>query len=914
MKNCGCLNKLADGGRVQEPYLTPLGATLRDIPALLRAKMSADSAGQDTDEYDARLQQAINSGRFRPVTGGRRDPELNASANVSPLQVARGWLAGLAGIPGDVESLGRLVNNLMTPKSSGYREMDPHPVLPTSDFYEEWLPGRDQSAAGHAASTLGVFTGGLGAPKLARGVQNVTAPVAKRTLATIDAGMRGHGPLRHVVAPSAPAYAMKPRGGNWTEISDDTLGGWIPENAKPGDNPVHDWSMKNLRNYITRDLGTATDPMLDVEREFPNMHFGEDGPPIPQEEIDRLYDWRRGLTNYRPDSVVGRRQIDTATQYLNKHDELSGGAPLTRWGRLSDSQILPSTAGGALAEDLMGKWPLGVHYPEGIHEMDPIGGLLSHTDTMIDRFSRPGSTGRIGYQADALRNYRQQIVDAQANDWRAKKPDAPVYSLIGSARDDLGLGHIVDYLEAATEPYTHARHAIQGIDEVDEVAPRLVREYAHDLLHGRMEGGLDDAQLQRWRNLHNAGLLLEPEALSRLSVPDAARKAIQWNRMMSEAAVAEDAPLQKGWKVHKDYGPEGNGMRWVEFGKPETQFTADTLPSGYRLVQKRSGSGALKPNVDYWDVQSEKPGTSPMAWTGNPGDSPEEVLSRFSKWHNASGLREGLSAEGDAMGHCVGGYCDDVISRGTKIYSLRDAKGRPHVTVEVTPKSGWRDLRGLRNDPNLVRLRDITDDAQLQAIVNSQHEAGLPASAEKRLDQLRALDYYYHPGMSQWISPEHLADPLHDIVQIKGKGNAAPVADYLPYVQDFVKSGKWGRVGDLRNTGLVEYKGGKTRFRTGRSQPGMLDLRGSPVPEYDMPSGYMTPNEAADFLIKQGAPEDWARQHVGDYETLMRRGYAHGGSVKADPNADGPGFLPRDIEETVDYLERLYAAAAELDA
>lgn len=40
------------------------------------------------------------------------------------------------------------------------------------------------------------------------------------------------------------------------------------------------------------------------------------------------------------------------------------------------------------------------------------------------------------------------------------------------------------------------------------------------------------------------------------------------------------------------------------------------------------------------------------------------------------------------------------------------------------------------------------------------------------------------------------------IVQIKGKANKAPNPEYLPYVQDFVKSGKWSDVGDLQNTGL----------------------------------------------------------------------------------------------------------------
>lgn len=102
----------------------------------------------------------------------------------------------------------------------------------------------------------------------------------------------------------------------------------------------------------------------------------------------------------------------------------------------------------------------------------------------------------------------------------------------------------------------------------------------------------------------------------------------------------------------------------------------------------------------------------------------------------AGKLRGWLNKEGEAMGHCVGGYCDDVLSGQTEVYSLKDAKGAPHVTVQVTP------------------------------------------------------------------GPDGL-----EIQQIKGKGNAKPADKYLPFVQDFVKSGKWSDVQDFENTGLIDLRG-----------------------------------------------------------------------------------------------------------
>lgn len=109
-----------------------------------------------------------------------------------------------------------------------------------------------------------------------------------------------------------------------------------------------------------------------------------------------------------------------------------------------------------------------------------------------------------------------------------------------------------------------------------------------------------------------------------------------------------------------------------------------------------------------------------------------------------------LKNEGDVMGHCVGGYCEAVHEGSSKIYSLRDAKGMSHVTVEVAPPRGLGD-----------------------------------------------------PGFDPRGSR---ATTTSDILQIKGKQNRAPVAQYLPYVQDFVRSGKWGEVGDAENAGLSDWQ------------------------------------------------------------------------------------------------------------
>ena len=90
------------------------------------------------------------------------------------------------------------------------------------------------------------------------------------------------------------------------------------------------------------------------------------------------------------------------------------------------------------------------------------------------------------------------------------------------------------------------------------------------------------------------------------------------------------------------------------------------------------------------------------------------------------------------MGHCVGGYCPDVAAGRSRIFSLRDAKNEPHVTIEVQPK----------------------------------HRSASDADAPVNVAEYQ-----------KWISKE--LPPV--IKQIKGKGNAKPKKDYIPFVQDFVK-------------------------------------------------------------------------------------------------------------------------------
>jgi hypothetical protein len=123
-----------------------------------------------------------------------------------------------------------------------------------------------------------------------------------------------------------------------------------------------------------------------------------------------------------------------------------------------------------------------------------------------------------------------------------------------------------------------------------------------------------------------------------------------------------------------------------------------------------------------------------------------------------------------------------VAEGRSRIFSLRDAKNEPHVTVEVKPHHilTWDDVSMAVGPSKASELWNEFNES-----------GGYEKNAEQEFDA-----FVRKKGIK---GPERIA-------QIKGKGNAKPKKDYIPYVQDFVKSGNWSDVGDFQNTDLVKLQ------------------------------------------------------------------------------------------------------------
>lgn len=305
--------------------------------------------------------------------------------------------------------------------------------------------------------------------------------------------------------------------------------------------------------------------------------------------------------------------------------------------------------------------------------------------------------------------------------WMLKvDPTTPMHQI--ETNNPSELGHIADYVREAIGASRNLGHA----GSIEELTKMAAEPNAHPDWAKALE-------------LHNAGLALSPEQLSKTSVADAARKTSDWNKLLAEKMANAEAKGLGNASIttHKEY-PE-QGMRWVRIG----------------------------------------------------GENKDE-------------LAAALNAEGNSMGHCVGGYCDDVADRGVQIFSLRDAKNRPHVTVEIKP--------GVAKSP--------TSWFYAQAPELRRELGHAPENtnfAENEAWRAKISESPQYKAYAEVVQPR--------IAQIKGKQNSAPIKEYQPYVQDFIKSGNWSGVSDLDNAGFTPGEYTPPGFAEGGSVAAKIALR-----------------------------------------------------------------------------------------
>ena len=123
-----------------------------------------------------------NGGAVRKAEGGaatsneamlrrsKRLQRVEKPVSISPLQLARGWAAGTTGLPGDIESIGRML-------IPGVSEEN---VLPTSEEMLKRIPFAADDEVGQRAAEIGTLFGGFGVGTGAKGAMKGAKAIAPK--------------------------------------------------------------------------------------------------------------------------------------------------------------------------------------------------------------------------------------------------------------------------------------------------------------------------------------------------------------------------------------------------------------------------------------------------------------------------------------------------------------------------------------------------------------------------------------------------------------------------------------------------------------------------------------------------------------------------------------------------------------
>ena len=103
-----------------------------------------------------------------------------------------------------------------------------------------------------------------------------------------------------------------------------------------------------------------------------------------------------------------------------------------------------------------------------------------------------------------------------------------------------------------------------------------------------------------------------------------------------------------------------------------------------------------------------------------------------------------LDVESARMQHCIGqGAYDAFVERpdlGTAFYSLRDAGGKPHVTIQLDPKDGIQQIQGKQNKaPGQKYVEKLAPFFRQQGIAKTSHATGMVFDGERNLREVTDL-------------------------------------------------------------------------------------------------------------------------------------------------------------------------------
>jgi len=680
-----------------------------------------------------------------------QDPE---AAKNAPLAALRGFVSGVAGAPGDLESLTYMpYAYLRAPKPSELvtGEKKTKTFFPTSEEIEKRIPFRGESPVEKAFAGAGQLAGGF--------YYGAGSPL--RVLAETPQILKKAG--TDFARSIAPVNVIKPTGGNWVvepkmgnlyssagfkpnlkETLAELQARYTPEVMANLDPAVRDhvsrsikettdavamdkWLESNMKNYIKNEMGTVDDPirLLIEKRETEilakfekdqeraqRMASRAEAEPDPRRKANMTRQANLMFEQAEADKTLALQHkshlppdlqnpetmwtpedlADTRKKFGFPEEEIGKTKSSQMWEQMADESIYPTRA-----KDIQ-------QYPEeAAKRAEAVNNFHVYEERMDDRLvpflmEKGLSTNDI---ADML-----------------KLPSHTKAGMLGEAKVHEDLFRAIPPYNSNNVFLEHASNTNPWISKVD---PKSA-VYSGDVSGLNLDHVVDVIKEDL------AAGRLRPEKLNTLSIEQAVRRTADYDLELAKKMNSERASARANLPVYKEY-PEG--LKWVQLNRP-SDFAAESDAMGH-------------------SVRGYEPPKGHPDWVEGSGDS-------------------GYS------GYGLGGW--EAIKKGeAKVYSLVDSKGEPHATIEVGRNKHLNFNTWWDQQPKELR------------------------------DQIKARARAGEHGGSVFEAPEYLAarDELPPFIkQIKGKGNARPVDRYDPYTQDFVKSGNWSRVDDLQNTGLVK--------------------------------------------------------------------------------------------------------------
>jgi hypothetical protein len=413
----------------------------------------------------------------------------------------------------------------------------------------------------------------------------------------------------------------------------------------------------------------------------------------------------------------------------------------------------------------------------------------------------------------------------------------------GFPAEGMARGPIAKTWENLTDELVMTREPSMLSDITFNLQPGLRNLPPTEKVYGLTSGSLSsmgfDHVVDVLRGDMQAGRL-DPKRLNNISVAQAVRRADQFDKEMAKRQQQAVIKATSDLPVVKQYD---QGYRWLEL-KPK--LADDWKPPANLEIVKPT------PSSETWAIWDKN--TASYVTTGL--GSPEAAQKHLRDMALEKRTQEVLTQEGNVMGHCIGTYCSDVMAGTSQNFSLRDAKGEQHVTIEVQPQ------RHLMSSS--ARGNQFPYELRYDGYYNN---APVPPETEKQIYNLgrQLYEQYGGPAMDRFNDAANtiLGAMPPVIKQIKGKGNAKPKEEYLPFVQDFIKSGNWSEVNDLRNAGLVQVT-------EGQRLPGFSRT---------IPPGFYSLDELRQMAVENEMPQEILDTWMSKLGDQLRRGYAQGGLV-----------------------------------